>query len=304
LEPSTGSTTEDETFLCGDQQLDPGEGCDDGNIIAGDGCEPDCTVSASFCGDQKIELGEQCDDGNVNNTDDCVSCAQAMCGDGYLHAGVEQCDDGSNNGSYGACALDCQGPDRRCGDSELNGPEDCDDGNLIDEDDCSNDCVAPRIVFVTSYTSGGNWGGLGGADEVCSAAAGGEIGWRAWLSDSQVAAAERLDQSFTGYYKRSDGVIVAHGWSDLTDGALTNPINLTEKGEMLPYGQAIWTNTNAAGERAGDSDCMDWTYDGDQAPLGVPAVVGATDSTWTENGTAGCSNLYRLYCFEDRATSG
>jgi len=29
---------------CGNGQLDPGENCDDGNVTAGDGCEPDCRV--------------------------------------------------------------------------------------------------------------------------------------------------------------------------------------------------------------------------------------------------------------------
>ncbi len=34
--------------ICGDGVLDPEvEDCDDGNQVAGDGCEPTCTVSSS-----------------------------------------------------------------------------------------------------------------------------------------------------------------------------------------------------------------------------------------------------------------
>ncbi len=35
------------TPFCGDGHVDPGESCDDGNQIAGDGCEPDCTVTTA-----------------------------------------------------------------------------------------------------------------------------------------------------------------------------------------------------------------------------------------------------------------
>jgi cysteine-rich repeat protein len=33
--------------VCGDGVVDPGEQCDDGNAASGDGCEPDCTISAA-----------------------------------------------------------------------------------------------------------------------------------------------------------------------------------------------------------------------------------------------------------------
>ena len=34
---------------CGNQTVDPGEACDDGNPSIGDGCRPDCTLE--ICGD-------------------------------------------------------------------------------------------------------------------------------------------------------------------------------------------------------------------------------------------------------------
>ncbi len=56
--------------FCGDGILDPGEACDDGNNIDGDGCSAMCTIE-SFCGDGILDPGEQCDDGNNINGDGC-----------------------------------------------------------------------------------------------------------------------------------------------------------------------------------------------------------------------------------------
>ena len=42
-----------------------------------------------------LSAGETCDDGNIQNDDGCINnCIIATCGDGYLWAGMEICDDG------------------------------------------------------------------------------------------------------------------------------------------------------------------------------------------------------------------
>jgi fibro-slime domain-containing protein len=83
---------------CGNAQLDPGEGCDDGNHDLGDGCTPLCTKEPncssgpcqSTCGDGLVLGSEQCDDGNTSNGDGCSSdclvesgfdCSQPALGD-------------------------------------------------------------------------------------------------------------------------------------------------------------------------------------------------------------------------------
>ncbi|MFH0859452.1 MAG: DUF4215 domain-containing protein, partial [Patescibacteria group bacterium] len=60
-------------FFCGDNNLDPGEQCDDGNIVDGDGCSSVCTIEtpSPFCGDGNTDLGEDCDDGNIVDGDGC-----------------------------------------------------------------------------------------------------------------------------------------------------------------------------------------------------------------------------------------
>jgi cysteine-rich repeat protein len=58
---------------CGDGNLDPGEECDDGNNISGDGCSYYCTEELHYCGDGTVDEGEKCDDGNLINWDGCSS---------------------------------------------------------------------------------------------------------------------------------------------------------------------------------------------------------------------------------------
>ncbi len=132
-----GSSTK--KAICGDGILDPGEACDDGNTVAGDGCIATCKqVEANFvcptpgsacvstikCGDGKIAGDEQCDDRNTKDDDGCsstcqvepgwscpiqgASCVAAKCGDGII-AGTEQCEDGNATPTSGdGCDANCQ----------------------------------------------------------------------------------------------------------------------------------------------------------------------------------------------------
>lgn len=76
-ESETGD--DDPPGTCGDGVLDPGELCDDGNRINGDGCESDCSVSS--CGNGILDDGEECDDGNVASGDGCSPTCRALCVD-------------------------------------------------------------------------------------------------------------------------------------------------------------------------------------------------------------------------------
>lgn len=58
--------------ICGDGVKHDSEICDDGNQLAGDGCEADCTASpAPVCGNGTVEMAEACDDGNAIDGDGC-----------------------------------------------------------------------------------------------------------------------------------------------------------------------------------------------------------------------------------------
>ncbi|MCY1059885.1 DUF4215 domain-containing protein [Nannocystis sp. SCPEA4] len=138
---------------CGNGMLDPGEECDDGNLVAMDGCENNCTETASSprCGDGMINGDDECDDGNRDNTDACTNtCENAMCGDSHIQVGVEACDDGDQNSdtAYDGCTPQCElGP--RCGDGVVQEAEgeQCDD-STPDGDDLCNNCVTTPYRYI------------------------------------------------------------------------------------------------------------------------------------------------------------
>lgn len=95
------------------------------------------------CGNGELDEGEECDDGNDSDTDSCSNlCTLNVCGDGFLYEGVEQCDEGSQNGvvcsaAYGSTCTYCSSSCRVlsssgafCGDAVIGGGEICDAGDL------------------------------------------------------------------------------------------------------------------------------------------------------------------------------
>jgi cysteine-rich repeat protein len=161
--------------ICGDGVKDAGEACDDANEIDTDDCLIGCTLPSCGdgitwqgheecddgagnddrarnacrtacvlprCGDGVTDAGEDCDDGNAVETDYCLStCKAASCGDGFVKAGVEQCDLGEENRDTpgSACRTTCKTP--ACHDGIVDPGEACDDGNTRDNDACVLACV-------------------------------------------------------------------------------------------------------------------------------------------------------------------
>ncbi len=156
---------------CGDLWIHDGtETCDDGNTDAGDGCSSSC-LPESGCGDGILDDGEECDDANQDTTDDCVDCVDAGCGDGFVHSGFEECDDGNAVAGDG-CSSICE-IEPFCGDGNLDAGEACDDGNADSTDDCLADCTLPACGdgFVQTGVEACDDGGLvagDGCSAICS----------------------------------------------------------------------------------------------------------------------------------------
>jgi cysteine-rich repeat protein len=137
---------------CGDSVVDAGELCDDGNTDPGDECTELCVPAT--CGDGIVQIGvEACDDG-ANNSDTepdaCrTGCELPRCGDTVLDTG-EACDHGSTDDT-GLCLSTCV--EATCGDGFVRaGVEECDDANGNPVDACQNDCrFSPPVHADQSY---------------------------------------------------------------------------------------------------------------------------------------------------------
>lgn len=127
---------------CGDGVPDAGEECDDGNSDDTDECTSVCTTAR--CGDGFVQAGEDCDEMVATASCD-ADCTPAMCGDGVTNmVAGEDCDDG-NMADDDGCSNACTGA--KCGDGVVEpGVEHCDDGNNVDDDGCSNTCVVGPCV--------------------------------------------------------------------------------------------------------------------------------------------------------------
>lgn len=124
---------------CPNGLTDPGEECDDGNSVDGDGCTSDCLIE--FCGDGVVNNNgtEECDDGLAN--DDATpnacrtDCTEPVCGD-FVTDDLygEDCDEGGV--PTASCDADCTAT--ACGDGVTNplAGEECDDGNMDNDDAC------------------------------------------------------------------------------------------------------------------------------------------------------------------------
>ncbi len=153
--------------ICGDGAQQVSEECDDGNLVADDGCTPYCKFTCLSTDDTRDCSGGDlcsgsatCDDAThtcsgsaLPDQTDCALldgggpgwcikgvCVPAACGDG-VSSGDEQCDEGEDNGAPGSgCSIDCL--ITQCGNGTIEAGEQCDDKNLLDLDGCDDGCRA------------------------------------------------------------------------------------------------------------------------------------------------------------------
>jgi hypothetical protein len=158
-----------------------------------------------------------------------------------------------------------------------------------------------NVAFVTSTTSGGNLGGLAGADAQCASLASAAHlpagTYKAWLSTTSgtpVNASSRLG-SARGFV-RPDGKPFADRISDITAGTIYNALELDENGDDV-VGQNVWTGTAANGTATTET-CSDWT-DGSLNSFGEEGDSTGGPDIWTDRGGAGgCEGAEPFYCFD------
>jgi cysteine-rich repeat protein len=130
--------------LCGNGRQDPGETCDDGNAVGGDGCGKYCWIEEGFscptvgqpcislyaCGNGFLLPDEACDDGNTVSGDGCAgNCKQVEPGWRCRVPGkpcVQPCgQDAGDCADGGSVAV--------CGNGIVEPGEECDDGSDPDK---------------------------------------------------------------------------------------------------------------------------------------------------------------------------
>jgi hypothetical protein len=168
-----------------------------------------------------------------------------------------------------------------------------------------------KYVFITSSTYKGDFitdissaqlSPLERADSLCANAAhaGGMTGtgWRAWLSDTNTDAIDRIAEVGPWYLVGGKNTVVFNNKANLTTIPIV-PIR-TENGVVLsttgstPY---VFTGTGQGGIYSNPT-CSNWTSSmkTDHGKVGNISTL----ANWTEDDatSADCSNDYHLYCFE------
>ena len=209
----------------------------------------------------------------------------------------------ASHGDTGDASSSTGPPPPACGDGVVDPGESCDDMNDNPDDGCKL-CTADRRVFASSAEyQGFALGGLYGADQRCRMLAAismlpNFLTYRAWLSDSTTAAADRIVHS-RGRYILVNGLVVAADWDALLSGTLENPINVTES-SGVSVGSPVWTGTLANGQPAfGSSFCDDWTEEADFFDLGGSGIRNQTDTNWSFFEQNACPSPSSIYCFEN-----
>jgi len=141
-------------------------------------------------------------------------------------------------------------------------------------------------------------GGVAAIDAHCAAdaASAGLSGtFLALVATTMQSAASRFDDSPGATWIRLDGVPLNSAGSDLFDGLLQAPLNLTIDGQYVANEAVV---TGAAGPRAlasgTNENCADWLDPFALTTVGTPSRV---DSWFSGNGMA-CNYPARVYCLE------
>lgn len=101
-----------------------------------------------------------------------------------------------------------------------------------------------------------------------------------------------------GQLRRLDGQLVATSWSDLWDGSLINPINVTET--LGISNTAVWTGIgNTLAGTADANTCGNWSA-GWSGPDGRPGDSSSTTLSWLSGSFAvNCDQYLRIYCISN-----
>ena len=176
--------------VCGNEVIEDGEQCDDGDANAGDGCSDTCQIETEDgwtcdgaeptecwrCGDGFLDPGEECDTGFLlgNDIEGCTDACTIVPGwECFLVTGQYLCGPLCGDGMF----FDISIPGVTKGFAE-----ECDDGNLMPGDGCDaqceveDDCICESTAPATSVCQCGVGGSSSGTDSGGSGSGGSDSG--------------------------------------------------------------------------------------------------------------------------------
>ena len=93
-----------------------------------------------------------------------------------------------------------------------------------------------------------------------------------------------------------DGTLVAKNWTDLRNGTINVPINLTEK-KVTVTKSLVWTGTFQNGYNSAPYDCTGFT-DNSTTNKGLVGTLARVDPWWSHSHYETCDKVFPIYCFE------
>jgi hypothetical protein len=159
----------------------------------------------------------------------------------------------------------------------------------------------------------GNLGGIAGADGTCRALAASASLYRPETFKALLASftaglnfvTGRIQ--FDGPWYRHDGLLFAHDKAELTGGAVTLPLNVTETGAYLGVAFAL-TGAFFNGAAISGQDCGGWVGSGGVASSALVNSIAFPQSggtNWLDNANISCGapaptdSSRKLFCLSD-----
>jgi hypothetical protein len=251
------------------------------------------------CGAGACVNGQLCDNCGCYASDDARSVAACSCGLTSAACGAGAC--------YGQeyCEGRACGMNGRC--FPVTDPVSIAICQATPFDQACGATPTPRRVFVTSTTHDVHFGTSAGVDAYCQAradAAGLGGTFRTWMGFLGSSPFGRFNRS-GGSYVLLDGTLVATSWTDLVDGTLLHPIDLTELGTPPPAGSlacggpGVMTNVLSDGRAFGSFDCYFTALASTIPPAPVYGDASSTTTEWTDACSGACADVGPVYCFEE-----
>ena len=170
-------------------------------------------------------------------------------------------------------------------------------------------------AFVTSTDVTGDLGGIAGADATCralatSASLNRPETFKALLASSTSGLNITHRIQFDGPWYRRDGLLFAHNKAELTGGAVTLPLNVTERGEYLGTAVAL-TGALYNGVAHPGFDCGGWALASESltsaALVNSIAFAPSGGTNWLGVAEVGCGGPappydawpHKLFCLSD-----